>query len=63
MFAADTDGLVKILSHKDTDKMLGAHIMGTGAGEMIGEAVIALEYGAAAEDIARVCRAHPVSFF
>merc|ERR1719351_159255 len=56
---ADTDGLVKILSHKDTDKMLGAHIMGTGAGEMIGEAVIALEYGAAAEDIARVCHAHP----
>ena len=54
---------MKILSHKDTDKMLGAHIMGTGAGEMIGEAVIALEYGAAAEDIARVCRAHPVSFF
>ncbi|XP_030622840.1 dihydrolipoyl dehydrogenase, mitochondrial isoform X2 [Chanos chanos] len=56
---ADTDGLVKILSHKDTDRMLGAHILGTGAGEMINEAALAMEYGASCEDVARVCHAHP----
>ncbi|XP_012719086.2 dihydrolipoyl dehydrogenase, mitochondrial [Fundulus heteroclitus] len=56
---ADTDGLVKILSHKETDRMLGAHILGTGAGEMINEAALAMEYGASCEDIARVCHAHP----
>uniref|UniRef100_A0A3Q2CSI8 Dihydrolipoyl dehydrogenase, mitochondrial n=1 Tax=Cyprinodon variegatus TaxID=28743 RepID=A0A3Q2CSI8_CYPVA len=56
---ADTDGLVKILSHKETDRMLGAHIVGTGAGEMINEAALAMEYGASCEDVARVCHAHP----
>nr|CAB3238182.1 dihydrolipoyl dehydrogenase, mitochondrial [Phallusia mammillata] len=56
---ADTDGFVKILSHKETDRVLGAHIIGGGAGEMINEAVLALEYGASAEDIARVSHAHP----
>uniref|UniRef100_W5NG18 Dihydrolipoyl dehydrogenase n=2 Tax=Lepisosteus oculatus TaxID=7918 RepID=W5NG18_LEPOC len=56
---ADTDGLVKILSHKDTDRMLGAHILGSGAGEMINEATLAMEYGASCEDVARVCHAHP----
>ncbi|XP_018430782.1 PREDICTED: dihydrolipoyl dehydrogenase, mitochondrial [Nanorana parkeri] len=56
---ADTDGLVKILSHKSTDRMLGAHILGSGAGEMINEATLAMEYGASCEDIARVCHAHP----
>ncbi|XP_043084503.1 dihydrolipoyl dehydrogenase, mitochondrial [Puntigrus tetrazona] len=56
---ADTDGLVKILSHKDTDRMLGAHILGSGAGEMINEAALAMEYGASCEDVARVCHAHP----
>ncbi|XP_043944495.1 dihydrolipoyl dehydrogenase, mitochondrial [Protopterus annectens] len=56
---AETDGLVKILSHKDTDRMLGAHILGTGAGEMINEAALAMEYGASCEDVARVCHAHP----
>lgn len=60
-FLADTDGFVKILSHKETDRVLGAHIIGGGAGEMINEAVLAMEYGASAEDIARVCHAHPVS--
>uniref|UniRef100_A0A671UE36 Dihydrolipoyl dehydrogenase, mitochondrial n=1 Tax=Sparus aurata TaxID=8175 RepID=A0A671UE36_SPAAU len=55
----DTDGMVKILSHKETDRMLGAHIVGTGAGEMINEAALAMEYGASCEDIARVCHAHP----
>ncbi|XP_077326997.1 dihydrolipoyl dehydrogenase, mitochondrial [Lithobates pipiens] len=56
---ADTDGLVKILSHKSTDRMLGAHILGAGAGEMINEATLAMEYGASCEDVARVCHAHP----
>jgi len=55
----DTDGLVKVLSHKDTDRMLGAHIVASVAGEMINEAALAMEYGAAAEDVARVCHAHP----
>uniref|UniRef100_A0A3P9N0U4 Dihydrolipoyl dehydrogenase, mitochondrial n=1 Tax=Poecilia reticulata TaxID=8081 RepID=A0A3P9N0U4_POERE len=56
---ADTDGMVKILSHKETDRMLGAHILGTGAGEMVNEAALAMEYGASCEDVARVCHAHP----
>ncbi|XP_063073325.1 dihydrolipoyl dehydrogenase, mitochondrial-like [Engraulis encrasicolus] len=56
---AETDGLVKILGHKETDRMLGAHIFGPGAGEMINEAALAMEYGASCEDIARVCHAHP----
>ncbi|KAK1334990.1 hypothetical protein QTO34_004566 [Cnephaeus nilssonii] len=56
---ADTDGMVKILGHKSTDRVLGAHILGAGAGEMVNEAALALEYGASCEDIARVCHAHP----
>ncbi|XP_031697465.1 dihydrolipoyl dehydrogenase, mitochondrial-like, partial [Anarrhichthys ocellatus] len=56
---ADTDGMVKIIAHKETDRMLGAHIVGTGAGDMINEAALAMEYGASCEDIARVCHAHP----
>ena len=56
---ADADGFVKVLADKKTDRMLGAHIIGPNAGEMIAEAVIALEYGASAEDIARTCHAHP----
>jgi len=55
----DTDGLVKILGDKKTDRLLGAHIIGPGAGEMINEAALALEYGASCEDVARVCHAHP----
>jgi len=53
------DGFVKVLSDKTTDKMLGVHIVGPNAGEMIAEGVIALEYGASSEDIARTCHAHP----
>jgi dihydrolipoamide dehydrogenase len=53
------DGLVKILSHKETDQILGVHIVGSNAGEMIMEGVIAIEYGASSEDIARTCHAHP----
>jgi len=55
----DTDGLVKVLADKTTDRMLGAHIIGPGAGELINEAVLAIEYGASCEDIARTCHAHP----
>lgn len=57
----DTDGMVKILSDAKTDRMLGVHIIGPNAGEMISEAVLALEYGASSEDIARTCHAHPVN--
>jgi len=55
----DTEGLVKILADKTTDKILGMHIIGPNAGEMIAEGVLGMEYGAAAEDIARTCHAHP----
>jgi len=55
----DTDGMVKILSDKATDRLLGAHIIATGAGEIVNEAALAMEYGASCEDVARVCHAHP----
>jgi len=55
----DADGLVKILTDKKTDKILGAWIIGSAAGEMIAEAVLAFEYGASSEDVARTCHAHP----
>ena len=54
-----TDGFVKILADKVTDRVLGVHIIGTQAGEMIHEAVMAMEFGGSAEDIARSCHAHP----
>jgi len=55
----DSEGLVKVLADKETDKILGVHIIGPNAGEMIAEGVLGMEYGAAAEDIARTCHAHP----
>ncbi len=55
----DAEGLVKILTDTETDKILGVHIIGPNAGEMIAEGVLGIEYGAAAEDIARTCHAHP----
>jgi len=55
----DTDGFVKVLADKHTDAVLGVHIIGPGAGELISEAVLGMEYGASAEDIARTCHAHP----
>jgi len=55
----DTDGLVKAIADKKTDRLLGVHIIGPGAGEMINEGAVAMEYGASCEDIARVCHAHP----
>jgi dihydrolipoamide dehydrogenase len=54
-----TDGFVKILADARTDRVLGVHIVGTDAGNMIAEAAVAMELGAAAEDIARTCHAHP----
>ncbi len=56
---AMTDGFVKILADKATDRVLGVHIIGAAAGEMIHEAALAMEFGASAEDIARTCHAHP----
>lgn len=55
----DTDGQVKILSDAETDRILGIHIVGPNAGEMIAEGTLALEYGASSEDIARTSHAHP----
>lgn len=55
----DYEGQVKILADKETDKILGMHIIGSNAGEMISEGVLAMEYGASSEDIARTCHAHP----
>ncbi len=54
-----TDGFVKILADKQTDRVLGCHIIGPGAGDLIHEICVAMEFGAAAEDIARTCHAHP----
>ncbi len=55
----DTDGFVKILAHAKTDEILGAHIIGVSAGDMIHEICVAMEFKAASEDIARTCHAHP----
>lgn len=54
-----TDGFVKMLADATTDRLLGAHIVGFGAGEMIHEAVVLMEFGGSAEDLARTCHAHP----
>ena len=55
----DTEGIIKILSDKKTDRILGIHIIGPNAGEMIAEGTLGVEYGASAEDIGRTCHAHP----
>ncbi|PPQ65852.1 hypothetical protein CVT26_000786, partial [Gymnopilus dilepis] len=55
----ETEGFVKIITEKETDRILGVHIIGPNAGEMIAEGVLAVEYGASAEDVARTCHAHP----
>jgi len=54
-----TDGFVKILADAKTDRVLGAHIVGFGAGEMIHECAVLMEFGGSAEDLARTCHAHP----
>ncbi len=56
---ADTDGFVKVIAHGETDALLGCHIVGPLAGELIQEAVTVLAFGGAAEDIARICHGHP----
>lgn len=55
----DTDGLVKVLADKETDEILGVHIIGARAADMIASAVTAMEYRASAEDVARMSHAHP----
>ncbi|MEZ6188342.1 MAG: dihydrolipoyl dehydrogenase [Planctomycetota bacterium] len=55
----DTEGFVKLLAHKDTDRLLGAHLIGPRAGDLVAELAVAIEFGASAEDVARACHAHP----
>jgi dihydrolipoamide dehydrogenase len=55
----DTDGFVKVLADASTDEILGVHMIGPRAADMIAEAVVAMEFRASAEDIARICHAHP----
>lgn len=55
----DTTGFVKMLACAKTDRVLGVHVIGANASELISEAVVAMEFGAVAEDIARICHAHP----
>ncbi|WP_373356070.1 dihydrolipoyl dehydrogenase [Pseudoroseicyclus sp. CXY001] len=57
VFAAE--GFVKLLADKETDRILGCHLIGPGAGDLIHEICVAMEFGAAAEDVARTCHAHP----
>jgi dihydrolipoamide dehydrogenase len=54
-----TDGFVKFLADKETDRVLGVHIVGYGAGEMIHEAAVLMEFGGSSEDLGRTCHAHP----
>ncbi|PWE29249.1 dihydrolipoyl dehydrogenase [Maritimibacter sp. 55A14] len=53
------EGFVKLLADKDTDRILGAHVIGPMAGDLIHEVCVAMEFGASAEDLARTCHAHP----
>jgi len=55
----DTEGMVKFLTDAETDRILGIHIVGPMAGELIAEGTLALEYGASSEDVARTSHAHP----
>jgi dihydrolipoamide dehydrogenase len=54
-----TDGFVKVLADAETDRVLGVHIVGFGAGELIAEATVLMEFGGSSEDLARTCHAHP----
>jgi len=54
-----TDGFVKVLADAETDRVLGVHIVGFGAGEMIHEACVLMEFGGSSEDLGRTCHAHP----
>ncbi|MOA47760.1 Dihydrolipoyl dehydrogenase 3 [compost metagenome] len=55
----DTDGLIKVLADAQTDEILGVHMIGPRVADMIAEAVVAMEFRASAEDIGRICHAHP----
>jgi dihydrolipoamide dehydrogenase len=55
----DTNGFVKLLADARTDRVLGMHAIGPLVSELIAEGVVAMEFGAASEDIARICHAHP----
>ena len=55
----DTDGMVKVLAHKETDEILGVHMVGARTADMIAEAVAVMEFRGSAEDVARICHAHP----
>ena len=55
----DTEGMVKMIADAETDRILGIHIIGSNAGEMIAEGTLAIEYGASSEDIGRTSHAHP----
>tara|TARA_B110000971_G_scaffold80965_1_gene83091 strand:- start:3374 stop:4777 length:1404 start_codon:yes stop_codon:yes gene_type:complete len=57
--SSDTDGFVKVLADANTDEILGVHMIGARVADLIAEAVVAMEYRASAEDIARICHAHP----
>ncbi|EQC52261.1 dihydrolipoyl dehydrogenase [Bacteriovorax sp. DB6_IX] len=59
MASAEADGFVKVLAHKDTDEILGVHMVGPRAADLIAEAVTAMEFRASAEDIGRICHPHP----
>ena len=54
-----TDGFVKVLADATTDRVLGVHIIAAGAGDMIHEAAVLMEFGGSSEDLARTCHAHP----
>ena len=54
-----TEGFVKLLADSETDRILGCHVIGPAAGDLIHEVCVAMEFGAAAEDLARTCHAHP----
>ena len=55
----ETEGLVKVIADAKTDRVLGVHIFGPRASDLIAEAVTAMEFAGSAEDIARICHAHP----
>ena len=57
--SSDLDGFVKVIAHKDTDEILGIHMIGPRCADLISEAVVAMEFRASAEDIARISHAHP----
>lgn len=55
----DADGMVKVIAQSDTDRLLGVHVIGPAAGDLLAEAVAAMEFSASSEDLARTCHAHP----